>query len=112
MADDRALFGDQLLDAVVGQIEQRVQRVAVAWLPLSRTLHIDEPSFAGLDVVHIDFCARVVFLRAFVARGIMPYSAVTQPFPVLRRNGGTRSSTLAVQMTFVRPASIKTDPSA
>ena len=34
-----------------------------------------------------------------VARGSMPYSAVTQPLPVPRRNGGTRSSTLAVQIT-------------
>src|SRR6187402_2448631 len=52
-------------------------------------------------------CVRVV-----VARGSMPYSAVTQPLPVLRRNGGTRSSTLAVQITFVRPTSIRTEPSA
>jgi hypothetical protein len=51
-------------------------------------------------------------MRVDVARGSMPYSAVTQPFPVLRRNGGTRSSTLAVQMTRVRPTSINTDPSA
>src|SRR5262245_21671213 len=42
----------------------------------------------------------------------MPYSAVTHPLPLLRRNGGTRSSTLAVQMTFVRPASMRTEPSA
>src|SRR5678816_4235035 len=42
----------------------------------------------------------------------MPYSAVTQPLPVLRRNGGTRSSTLAVQITRVRPTSMRTDPSA
>ena len=47
-----------------------------------------------------------------VARGSMPYSAVTQPLPELRRNGGTRSSTLAVQITFVRPTSISTEPSA
>src|SRR6186997_3517650 len=51
-------------------------------------------------------------LRVLVARGSMPYSAVTQPLPVLRRNGGTRSSTLAVQMTRVRPTSISTEPSA
>ena len=51
-------------------------------------------------------------VRVDVARGSMPYSAVTQPLPVLRRNGGTRSSTLAVQITRVRPASISTDPSA
>ena len=52
-------------------------------------------------------CERVV-----VARGSIPYSAVTQPLPLFRRNGGTRSSTLAVQMTFVLPASTSTDPSA
>src|SRR5207249_5945778 len=52
------------------------------------------------------------WVLVLVARGSMPYSAVTQPLPLLRRNGGTRSSTLAVQMTFVRPTSISTDPSA
>src|SRR5476649_1624796 len=51
-------------------------------------------------------------MRVLVARGSMPYSAVTQPFPELRRNGGTRSSTLAVQMTLVLPALMSTDPSA
>jgi hypothetical protein len=51
-------------------------------------------------------------VRVLVARGSMPYSAVTHPFPVLRRNGGTRSSMLAVQMTLVLPASMKTEPSA
>jgi hypothetical protein len=53
--------------------------------------------------------SRVV--RVEVARGSMPYSAVTHPLPVLRKNGGTRSSTDAVQMTFVRPDSIRTEPS-
>src|SRR5512137_5318 len=42
----------------------------------------------------------------------MPYSAVTHPCPVSRRNGGTRSSTLAVHTTLVSPTSIRTDPSA
>ena len=37
-------------------------------------------------------------LRVCVARGSMPYSAVSQPWPLPRRNGGTLSSTLAVQM--------------
>src|SRR5688500_19099978 len=54
--------------------------------------------------------SRVV--RVDVARGSMPYSAVTHPLPLPRRNGGTRSSTLAAQMTRVRPTSISTDPSA
>src|SRR6185436_17817316 len=42
----------------------------------------------------------------------MPYSAVTQPRPVLRRNAGTPSSMDAVQSTRVSPNSISTEPSA
>ena len=41
--------------------------------------------------------------RVVVARGSMPYSAVTQPLPVPFRKLGTRSSTLAAQMTFGLP---------
>jgi hypothetical protein len=42
----------------------------------------------------------------------MPYSAVSQPWPRSRRNSGTRSVTLAVQITFVSPNSTSTEPSA
>src|ERR1700733_14067079 len=42
----------------------------------------------------------------------MPYSAVTQPWPLPRRNGGTPSSILAVHSTRVSPNSTSTDPSA
>ncbi len=42
----------------------------------------------------------------------MPYSAVTQPSPVLRKKGGTVSSMLAVQSTCVSPMRIRHDPSA
>ena len=42
----------------------------------------------------------------------MEYSAVTQPLPVSRRNGGTFSSTLAVQSTQVSPHFISTLPAA
>ena len=42
----------------------------------------------------------------------MDYSAVTQPLPVPLRNGGTDSSTLAVQMTLVSPHSMRQEPSA
>ena len=42
----------------------------------------------------------------------MPYSAVTQPFPVLRKNGGTRSSTVAVHSTWVSPNFARHEPSA
>ena len=38
--------------------------------------------------------------RVWVARGSMPYSAVTQPVPLPLRNGGTFSSTLAVHSTL------------
>ena len=42
----------------------------------------------------------------------MPYSAVTHPRPVLRRKGGTRSSTLAAHSTWVSPKRMRHDPSA
>src|SRR5215207_10538850 len=51
-------------------------------------------------------------LRVWVARGSMPYSAVTQPSPLPRLCGGTFSSTEAVQSTRVWPNSISTEPSA
>src|SRR5262252_9064598 len=51
-------------------------------------------------------------VRVCVARGSMPYSAVIQPWPLPRRKGGTTSSTLAVQSTWVSPNSTSTEPSA
>ena len=51
-------------------------------------------------------------LRVCVARGNMPYSAVTQPSPLPRLCGGTFSSTEAVHSTLVLPNSISTEPSA
>jgi len=51
-------------------------------------------------------------VRVCVARGSMPYSAVIQPWPLPRRNGGTVSSTLAVHSTCVSPNSTSTEPSA
>ena len=50
--------------------------------------------------------------RVWVARGSMPYSAVTQPSPLPRLCGGTRSSTEAVHSTRVAPNSMSTEPSA
>ena len=51
-------------------------------------------------------------VRLAVARGSMEYSAVTQPFPELRRNGGTVSSTVAAHSTCVLPTLISAEPSA
>src|SRR5215467_229154 len=42
----------------------------------------------------------------------MEYSAVTQPLPVFCKKGGTVSSTLAAQSTWVLPTLISADPSA
>ena len=42
-------------------------------------------------------------MRSSEEPGSMPYSAVIQPLPLLRKNGGTRSSSFAVQITFVSP---------
>ena len=51
-------------------------------------------------------------VRVWVERGSMPYSAVTQPRPVLRIQGGTRSSTEAVHSTWVSPNFTRQEPSA
>jgi hypothetical protein len=51
-------------------------------------------------------------VRRLVPRGSKPYSADTQPRPLLRRNGGTRSCTLAVHSTWVLPQRIRQEPSA
>ena len=51
-------------------------------------------------------------VRVLVERGSMPYSAVTQPRPESLRNGGTRSSTVALHSTWVSPNSTSTEPSA
>ena len=51
-------------------------------------------------------------LRVWVARGSMPYSAVTQPSPLPRLCGGTFSSTEAVHSTWVSPKATSTEPSA
>ena len=50
--------------------------------------------------------------RVWVARGSIPYSAVTQPEPLPLRKAGTFSSTLAVHSTRVSPNSTSTEPSA
>src|ERR1035441_5573263 len=51
-------------------------------------------------------------VRLAVARGSIEYSAVTQPFPLLRRNGGTVSSTVAAHNTCVLPILLSAEPSA
>src|SRR4051794_22637388 len=50
--------------------------------------------------------------RVCVARGSIPYSAVTQPWPLPRRKGGTFSSTLAVHSTRGSPKLTRQAPSA
>ena len=50
--------------------------------------------------------------RVWVARGSMPYSAVTQPEPLPRRKPGTPSSRLAVHSTRVWPKPTRHEPSA
>jgi len=50
--------------------------------------------------------------RVWVERGNMPYSAVIQPVPLLRRKCGTPFSMVAVHSTLVSPNSTSTEPSA
>src|SRR5262249_10276886 len=51
-------------------------------------------------------------VRSEVARGSIPYSAVTQPRPWPLSQGGRRSSRLAVTRTWVSPNLTKQEPSA
>src|ERR1700722_12380018 len=50
--------------------------------------------------------------RSSVARGSMPYSAVTQPRPWPLSQGGSRSSSVAVTSTWVSPNLTMQEPSA
>ena len=78
-------------------------------LPPFATHRVDNqpPEFAPRNLWRDDHA-----LRECVARGSMPYSAVIQPWPLPRRNGGTLSSMLAVHSTRVSPNSTSTEPSA
>src|ERR1700756_4835256 len=51
-------------------------------------------------------------VRSSVARGSIPYSAVTQPRPWPFSQGGSRSSRVAVTRTWVSPNFTRHDPSA
>src|ERR1700739_811568 len=51
-------------------------------------------------------------VRSSVARGSMPYSAVTQPRPWPLSHGGNRSSSVAVNSTWVSPNLTMQEPSA
>ena len=51
-------------------------------------------------------------LRSLVARGSIEYSAVTQPVPLPRRWGGTRSAMVAAHSTSVSPTLMTHEPSA
>src|SRR5689334_16254120 len=49
-----------LVDALRGQVEQRVERIAVERRPLCGRLHLDQPLAAGHDDVEVDLGARVL----------------------------------------------------
>ena len=51
-------------------------------------------------------------MRLPVEAGSIPYSAVTQPRPLPDIQRGTPASTLAVQITCVRPTEISAEPVA
>src|SRR3954468_9937412 len=57
-------------------------------------------------------CATSRWLRVWVARGSMAYSAVSHPSPLSFLKGGTRFSTLAATSTRVSPSEISAEPSA
>src|SRR5438045_929235 len=114
VADVSSLQRNQLTDARVGEVEQSVERLASERHRFRRSLQLDVPPRASTACARPptppQYASRSV--RVVSARGSTPYSSGTDPSPELRRNCGTRSSTLAVQMTCVLPDSTRTDPSA
>ncbi len=60
LADDVALAPDELLDAVLGQAEQRVERAAIEGLRLGGALNLNEQAATSLDDVHVYFGAHVI----------------------------------------------------
>ena len=80
----------------------------------STTARNDRPISLCISILLAALCdlvaSRSILLS--VERGIMPYSAVTQPCPLPFRNRGTESSTDALHKTLVSPNSIRTEPSA
>jgi hypothetical protein len=80
----------------------------------SKTLRIERPIRRWISCVRPLCLPRAASRspRVWVARGSMPYSAVTQPSPLPRLCGGTFSSTEAVHSTLVAPKATSTDPSA
>jgi hypothetical protein len=82
---------------------------------MSTTARRERPTSRWISCVRPDAFPRVLsrWVLSFVARGVIAYSAVTHPCPLLSlTKGGTFSSTLAVQMTCVSPALISAEPSA
>src|SRR5262245_27934735 len=63
MSDDDALLFHELTDAEIREIEQRDERLAPEGHRFGRALYFDEAPVAGLDDVHVDFSAAVVFVR-------------------------------------------------
>src|SRR5688572_26951522 len=54
-ADDFALLRDELVDALVGEREQRVELIPVERVRLRRALQLDELAARGFDHVHVNF---------------------------------------------------------
>ena len=83
-------------------------RLAVVGGWCGRLRHRPEP-FAAVGIRSRAMADRA---RVCAALDSMPNSAVTQPMPELRRNGGTRPSTLAAHGTSALPMRIRQEPSA
>ena len=88
-------------------------------LALAERLEVDDGAQAAPDqALDLDGAAALLAGRGLaagalqVARGSMPYSAVTQPRPWPLSQGGSRSSSVAVTSTWVSPNFTKQEPSA
>src|SRR5215470_14489434 len=68
VSDDGLLFLDQLLDALIREIQERIERVATERQTLRRSLDLYELSRSCLDDVHVDLCPAVVVVREIEKR--------------------------------------------
>ena len=80
----------------------------------STTARSERPTRRWISCVRPDGLPEVTSrrVRSCVARGSIEYSAVTQPLPVPRSQGGPFSSTVAAQSTLVSPNVTMQEPSA
>ena len=106
------LLGEDTVSAEETRAEVEKLGTACEICQADITARSDRPTNRWISCVRPPILVRSRWVRSVVARGNMAYSAETQPTPLPLRNGGTRFSIVAVQITLVSPISMSAEPSA